>query len=108
MNVLASVAEFFLLFFFMHQSRTLIFPGTTAGLPRCGARQWLAGGAVGDVGCDDREDKPGGQEPPPVKFGSKVERNYPHLEQGHQLQDKRGEGLGGECKQGVKQQHQRR
>lgn len=83
-------------------------PGTTGGLPRCGARQRLAGGAVGDVGCDDREDKPGGQEPPPVKFGSKVERNYPHLEQGHQLQDKQGEDLGGACKQGVKRQHQRR
>lgn len=77
-------------------------PGTIGGLPRCGARQRLARGTVGDVGCDDREDKPGGQEPPPVKFGSKVERNYPHLEQGHQLQDKQGEDLGGACKQDVK------
>lgn len=59
-------------------------------IPRCGAGQWLASGTVGDVRCDDREDKPRGQEPPPVKFGSKVERNYPHLEQSHQLQDSRG------------------
>ncbi len=56
-------------------------------LPWCGAGQWLASGTERDVCCDDREDKPGGQEPPPVKFGSKVERNYPHLEQSHQLQD---------------------
>lgn len=58
-------------------------------IPRCSAGQWLASGTVRDVGCDDREDKPGGQEPPPVKFGSKVERNYPHLEQSHQLEDSR-------------------
>lgn len=63
--------------------------GVNEGLPRRGAGQRLASGAIGDVGCDDREDKPGGQEPPPVKFGSKVERNYPHLEQSHQLQDNR-------------------
>lgn len=62
-------------------------PGTTGGLPWCGAHQRLACGTVGHIGCDDREDKPGGKEPPPVKFGSKVERNYPHLEQGHQLKD---------------------
>lgn len=58
-------------------------------LPRRSAGQRLASGTVRDVGCDDREDKPGGQEPPPMKFGSKVERNYPHLEQSHQLQDNR-------------------
>lgn len=56
-------------------------------LPRCGAGQWLTGSTEGNVRCDYREDKPRGQEPPPVKFGSKVERNYPHLEQSHQLQD---------------------
>lgn len=72
------------------------------GSPRCGACQRLAGGAVGDVGCDDREDKPGGQEPPPVKFGSKVERNYPHLEQSHQLQDNREQDLGDACAPGGK------
>lgn len=58
-------------------------------LPRCSAGQWLASGPVGYVCCDDREDKPRGQEPPPVKFGSKVERDYPHLEQSHQLEDSR-------------------
>lgn len=58
-------------------------------IPGCGAGQWLASGTVGDVRCDDREDKPRDQEPPPVQFGSKVERNYPHLEQSHQLQDSR-------------------
>lgn len=57
-------------------------------IPWCGAGQRLASGTIGDVRCDDREDKPRGQEPPPVKFGSKVERNYPHLEQSHQLQDR--------------------
>lgn len=57
--------------------------------PRGCARQGLACGAERDVGCDDREDKPGGKKPPPVKFGSKVERYYPHLEQSHQLQQKK-------------------
>lgn len=57
-------------------------------LPWCGAGQWLASGTERDIGCDDREDKPGGKKPPPVKFGSKVERYYPHLEQSHQLQEK--------------------
>lgn len=66
-------------------------------IPRCSAGQWLASGTVRDVGCDDREDKPGGQEPPPVKFGSKVERNYPHLEQSHQLEDSSGEVLEDAC-----------
>lgn len=58
------------------------------GLPRCGAGQRLASGSEGDVRCDDREDEPYGQEPPPVKFGGKVERDYPHLEQSHQLKKK--------------------
>lgn len=66
-------------------------------IPRCSAGQWLASGTVRDVGCDDREDKPGGQEPPPVKFGSKVERNYPHLEQSHQLEGSRGKALEDAC-----------
>lgn len=58
-------------------------------LPWRGAGQRLTSGTVGDIRCDYREDEPGGQEPPPVKFGSKVERNDPHLEQSHQLEDSR-------------------
>lgn len=61
--------------------------------PRRGAFQRLASGAVRDVCCDDREDEPCGQEPPPVQLGGEVERNYPHLEQSHQLQDSRGHML---------------
>lgn len=61
----------------------------TVVIPRCGAGQRLACGAVGDICCDDREDKPRAQKSPPVEFGSKVERDYPHLEQSHQLQDSR-------------------
>lgn len=71
-------------------------------IPRCGAGQGLASGTIGDVRCDDREDKPGGQEPPPVKFGSEVERNYPHLEQSHQLQDSRVHMLEEACTPGTK------
>lgn len=58
-------------------------------VPRRSAGQGLTSGTVRDEGCDDRKYKPGGQEPPPVKFGSKVEGNYPHLEQSYQLQDSR-------------------
>lgn len=74
-------------------------------IPRCSAGQRLASGTVRDVGCDDREDKPGGQEPPPVKFGSKVERNYPHLEQSHQLQDSRVYVLEDACTLVIKSYH---
>lgn len=74
-------------------------------IPRCSAGQGLASGTVRDVGCDDREDKPGGQEPPPVKFGSKVERNYPHLEQSHQLQDSRVYVLEDACTLVIKSYH---
>lgn len=58
-------------------------------VPWCSAGQGLTSGPERDVGCDDREDKPGGKKPPPVKFGSKVERYYPHLEQSHQLRQKK-------------------
>lgn len=74
-------------------------------IPRCGAGQRLASGTVGDVRCDDREDKPRGQEPPPVKFGSKVERDYPHLEQSHQLQHSRAYMLVYACTPGIKKKH---
>lgn len=63
----------------------------TMGLPWCGAGQRLASGTEGDVRRDDREDEPYGQEPPPVKFGGKVERDNPHLEQSHQLKKKKKE-----------------
>lgn len=57
-------------------------------VPWSGAGQGLAGCTKRDICCDDREDKPGGQEPPPVEFGCEVERYYPHLKKGHQLQKK--------------------
>ena len=62
-------------------------------IPGCGAGQGLASGTERDVRCDDGEDEPRAQEPPPVKFGGEVERNYPHLEQSHQLQGSRGQTL---------------
>lgn len=75
------------------KSRSSEFPGCgeegSVFLPWRGAGQRLTSGTVGDIRCDYREDEPGGQEPPPVKFGSKVERNDPHLEQSHQLEDSR-------------------
>lgn len=63
----------------------------TAVVPRCCAGQGLASGTVGDVGCDDGEDEPRGEEAPPVEFGCKVEGHHPHLKQRHQLQSQKAE-----------------
>jgi len=60
-------------------------------LPGCGAAEGLASGAERDEGRDHREDEPRAEEPPPVELGGEVERHHPHLEQGHQLWQWRGE-----------------
>lgn len=56
-------------------------------LPGRGAHQGLACGTVGNVCSDHREDEPRDQKPPPVKLGGEVQRNHPHLEQSHQLEE---------------------
>ena len=57
-------------------------------VPGSGAVQGLACGTEGNEGCDHGEDEPRYQEPPPMQFGGEVERDHPHLEQGHQLRSK--------------------
>lgn len=57
-------------------------------LPGCSPGEGLSRSPEEDVTGDNREHSPHGQKPPPVKFYCEIQRDNPHLQQGHQLLEK--------------------
>lgn len=62
-------------------------------LPGCSPGEGLSCSFEEDVTGDNWEHSPHRQKPPPVKFYCEIQRDNPHLQQGHQLLEKWTESL---------------